>query len=57
MKTEHAAESAAARSGTGRIAPLNMASETSGLSYDSLVHDMTTVNDSSDESSLCVSWA
>ena len=57
---KHAAKSAENQPGTGRIVPLNMASGTNGLSYDSLLRDMTTAYDCNDESSLClthVSWA
>ncbi len=40
----------------GRISPLNMA-ETSGLSYEVLIQDMTAAVDSTDDSSLCIGWA
>ena len=42
---KHAAESAENSPSIGRIAPLNMASETKGLNYDSLIRDMTTANE------------
>ena len=54
---EHAAESPEKRLGTGRITPLNMASETKGLNYDSLLLDMTAANDPAQQHFDCSFWA
>ncbi len=56
MRTKkHVAESAENTIGAGRIAPVNMASETNGLSYDSLTRDMTEANEWCP--SRCQLWA
>jgi hypothetical protein len=56
-KTKYVAESPKNPPGTGRITPLNMPSETNGLNYDSLVRDMTTANDHSQQHFDCSFWA
>ncbi len=56
---KHVAQSAENPQSIGRIAPLNMPSETNGLNSDSLIRDMTTANDDDgdNESLRCGFWA
>lgn len=58
---KHATESAQDQPSIGRIAPLNMVSETNRLNHDSVMLDMATANDSDStvNTSVCehVSWA
>jgi hypothetical protein len=58
--TEHAAGPAVNTASVGRIAPLNMTSGSSRLSYETLTDDMTTANDYDCESGCfdhCHLWA
>jgi hypothetical protein len=57
---KHAAGSAVNTPSVGRIASLNMTAETSGLSYGTLIHDMTAANDYDCDSGCwdhCHLWA
>lgn len=57
---KHAAGPAVNTPSVGRIASLNMTAETGGLSYETLVHDMTAANDYDRESGCsdhCHLWA
>jgi hypothetical protein len=57
---EHAAGPAVNTASVGRIASLNMTAETGGLSYGTLIHDMTAANDHDCDSGCwdhCHLWA